>query len=84
MHRLSKILLAIGALLCALPATAQEKPQPWPTREWATSSPEEQGMSSERLARLVEFGGANNMDSLLVTRHGRIVLEAPTRRSAPA
>ena len=33
-------------------------------------------MSSERLARLVEFGGSNNMDSLLVTRHGRIVLEA--------
>ena len=33
-------------------------------------------MSSERLARLVEFGGLNNMDSLLVTRHGRIVLEA--------
>ena len=33
-------------------------------------------MSSERLARLVEFGGLNNMDSLLVTRHGRLVLEA--------
>ena len=33
-------------------------------------------MSSERLTRLVEFGGSNNMDSLLVTRHGRIVLEA--------
>ncbi|WP_170302960.1 serine hydrolase domain-containing protein [Reyranella soli] len=33
-------------------------------------------MSSDRLARLVEFGGSNNMDSLLVTRHGRIVLDA--------
>ena len=33
-------------------------------------------MSSERLARLVDFGGSNDMDSLLVTRHGRIVLEA--------
>jgi CubicO group peptidase (beta-lactamase class C family) len=69
-------LLATSALLGALPATAQEKPQPWPTKGWATSSPEEQGMSSERLARLVEFGGFNNMDSLLVTRHGRLVLEA--------
>jgi CubicO group peptidase (beta-lactamase class C family) len=76
MHRLSKVLLAFSALLCALPATAQEKPHLWPTKEWATSSPEEQGMSSERLVRLVEFGGSNNMDSLLVTRHGRIVLEA--------
>ena len=33
-------------------------------------------MSSERLARLVEFGALNDMDSVLVTRHGRIVLEA--------
>ena len=41
-------------------------------------------MSSERLARLVEFGGSNNMDSLLVTRHGRACWRRPTRRSAPA
>ena len=33
-------------------------------------------MSSERLARLVDFGAVNDMDSVLVTRHGRIVLEA--------
>ncbi len=33
-------------------------------------------MSSEALAQLVDFGTFNNMDSLLVTRHGRIVLEA--------
>jgi CubicO group peptidase (beta-lactamase class C family) len=80
MHRLSNVLLAIllavSTLMYVLPATAQEKPQPWPTKAWATSSPEEQGMSSERLAKLVEFGGLNNMDSLLVTRHGRIALEA--------
>ena len=80
MHRLSNVLMAIvlatRALMYTLPATAQEKPQPWPTKAWATSSPEEQGMSSERLANRVEFGGLNNMDSLLVTRHGRIVLEA--------
>src|SRR5260221_1896595 len=80
MHRLSNALLAIllatGAFALVLPATAQEKSQPWPTKEWPTSSPEEQGMSSERLARLVDFGSSNNMDSLLVTRHGRIVLEA--------
>jgi CubicO group peptidase (beta-lactamase class C family) len=80
MRRLANVFLSIVlatiALLYVLPATAQEKPQPWPTKEWATSSPEEQGMSSERLARLVEFGDFNDMDSLLVTRHGRIVLEA--------
>src|SRR5687767_14606332 len=80
MHRLTNTLLAIllatGALLSAPLATAQQTAHPWPTRGWAVSSPEEQGMSSERLARLVEFGGLNDMDSVLVTRHGRIVLEA--------
>ncbi len=80
MHRLANtllaILLAMSALLCAPLASAQQTTQPWPTRGWLVSSPEEQGMSSERLARLVDFGAANNMDSVLVTRHGRIVLEA--------
>lgn len=80
MHRLTNTLLAIllatSALFCAPLATAQQTTYPWPTKEWPTSSPEEQGMSSERLARLVDFGSSNNMDSLLVTRHGRIVLEA--------
>ena len=79
MHRLSNtlltILLATAALVCA-PVAAQQPTHPWPTKEWPTSSPEEQGMSSERLARLVDFGGSNDMDSLLVIRHGRIVLEA--------
>lgn len=70
------ILLAIAMLLCAPLATAQQTTLPWPTRGWAMSPPEEQGMSSERLARLVEFGARNDMDSVLVTRHGRIVLEA--------
>lgn len=80
MHRLTNTLLAIllatSAMLSAPLATAQQTAQPWPTRGWLVSSPEEQGMSSERLARLVDFGAANNMDSVLVTRHGRIVLEA--------
>ncbi len=80
MQRLTSTLLAIllttSALLCAPLATAQQITQPWPTRGWPVSSPEEQGMSSERLARLVDFGALNDMDSVLVTRHGRIVLEA--------
>ena len=33
-------------------------------------------MASAALAELVDFGAANAMDSLLVTRHGRIVAEA--------
>jgi CubicO group peptidase (beta-lactamase class C family) len=85
MYRLTNTLLAIllvaSALLSAPLASAQQTTHTlptniWPTRGWAVSSPEEQGMSSERLARLVEFGAVNDMDSVLVTRHGRIVLEA--------
>lgn len=49
---------------------------PWPTAGWQVSTPEAQGTSSSALAELVDFGGANDMDSLLVVRHGRIVAEA--------
>jgi CubicO group peptidase (beta-lactamase class C family) len=40
------------------------------------SAPEEQGMDSAALARLVAFGGSHSFDSLLIVRHGRIVLDA--------
>lgn len=77
MPRLSKPLFVIVSLMVVawlrpMLATAQ----PFPTKEWQVSSPEEQGMSSETLARLVEFGSFNNMDSLLITRHGKVVAEA--------
>lgn len=48
----------------------------WPTKAWETSSPELQGIDSRALAELVNFGASEKMDSLLVTRHGRIVTEA--------
>jgi Beta-lactamase len=48
----------------------------WPTKEWFTSAPEEQGMDSSMLAKLVAFGGSHGFDSVLVVRHGRIVTEA--------
>jgi CubicO group peptidase (beta-lactamase class C family) len=47
----------------------------WPTKEWQTSSPEEQGMDSKDVANLVDFGTTHNFDSLLVVRHGKIVAE---------
>jgi CubicO group peptidase (beta-lactamase class C family) len=80
MHRLTNALLTIllvaSALLCAPPLMAQQATHRWPTKEWPISAPEQQGMSSGALARLVDFGLFNNMDSLLVARHGTIVLEA--------
>jgi CubicO group peptidase (beta-lactamase class C family) len=48
----------------------------WPTAQWQTSTPEELGMDSAALAKLVASGTARSFDSLLVTRHGRIVLDA--------
>ena len=48
----------------------------WPTKEWLTSTPEEQGIDSSALAKLVAYGGSHSFDSLLVVRHGRIVTEA--------
>jgi CubicO group peptidase (beta-lactamase class C family) len=48
----------------------------WPTRAWQTSTPEEQGVDSAELAKLLDFGKTKNFDSLLLVRHGRIVLDA--------
>lgn len=59
-----------------LPVGAVAAPTSWPTGDWPSSTPEAQGMSSNALADLVDFGAANAMDSLLVIRHGQIVAEA--------
>jgi CubicO group peptidase (beta-lactamase class C family) len=48
----------------------------WPTKESLTSTPEKQGMDWTALAALVAFGGSHSFDSLLVVRHGWIVLDA--------
>ncbi|MBV8415894.1 MAG: serine hydrolase [Verrucomicrobia bacterium] len=70
----------------AVPAQGATEPI-WPTKEWQTSSPEEQGMDSKELAKAVDFGSSrilstagatpvSRLDSLLVVRHGKIVVEA--------
>src|SRR5262245_2970408 len=48
----------------------------WPIPEWQMSTPEEQGMDSAALAKLVAFGRTRSFDSFLIARHGRIVLDA--------
>src|SRR5712671_5603530 len=48
----------------------------WPTKSWQVSTPEEQGMDSASLARLIENVGAYKQDSLMIIRHGKIVAEA--------
>ena len=50
----------------------------WPTEEWMTSSPEAQGMDSQELVRLLDYIHDSRVAirSLLVVRHGYLVLEA--------
>ncbi len=72
--------IAAAAWLLSLPALADgdgaAAQTVWPTKGWAVSTPEAQGLDSGALARLVESVGKYPQDSLLVVRHGRIVLEA--------
>src|SRR5215469_9868098 len=77
-----------GASICSGAADSQGVKEPiWPTRQWQTSLPEEQGMDSKELAELADFGArhvlatpdvtlSSMLDSLLVARHGKIVAEA--------
>ncbi|SDN02232.1 serine hydrolase [Afipia sp. GAS231] len=78
--------IMLTASICG--ASAQEKPQEkspdksqgsaeavWPTKGWQTSTPEEQGMDSASLAKLVAYGTGRSFDSLLIARHGKIVLD---------
>ena len=44
----------------------------WPTKSWPVSTPEEQGMDSASLARLIETVGTYKQDSLMIIRHGKI------------
>ena len=49
----------------------------WPTEEWRNSTPEEQGMSSENIERMMEFIDGQNISihSVMITRHGYVVHE---------
>jgi CubicO group peptidase (beta-lactamase class C family) len=65
-----------------VPALPQETPLPgtnyWPAQEWRVSTPEQQGMDSEQLARMFEDIQKNqlNLHSLLIVRNGYLVTEA--------
>ena len=48
-----------GASICSEAADSQDAKEPiWPTKQWQTSLPEEQGMDSKELAELVDFGAS--------------------------
>ncbi len=73
------------ALAAFAPLTAEERaalapaePEYWPTEGWRTATPESQGMDSARLAEMVTFIEDEDLaiDSVLVVRHGYLVLDA--------
>jgi CubicO group peptidase (beta-lactamase class C family) len=75
-----RAMVGVFALLAAIRlesvyAQSLDKPV-WPTKEWLESTPEQQGMDSSALAKLVTNGASRGFDNLLVVRHGRIVTEA--------
>ncbi|MCP4658777.1 MAG: serine hydrolase [bacterium] len=78
---------AVAAIACAAP-TPESTPVPattpvsgssaWPAESWRTSTPEEQGMDSEQLAAMLGTIRERRykIDSVLVVRHGYLVLDA--------
>lgn len=62
---------------CAPARPTPAAPDYWPTDGWRSTTPEEQGMDSETLARMVEHVGEEGLDlhSLLVIRNGYLVSE---------
>ena len=50
----------------------------WPTKSWRTSTPEEQGMESEKLAQMLDKVQQQQLQlhSLLIVRHGYLVSES--------
>ena len=66
--------LALGAA-----STEADSSAPWPTKEWATSPPSEQGLDGERLTQLVEIIRADerypDLHGLLIVKNGYLVLE---------
>ncbi len=71
---------AAGTNASPSPAAIALTPQPvlWPTQGWSTSTPEAQGIDSRVLAQALETIRAERIPvhSLLIERHGRIVLDS--------
>jgi CubicO group peptidase (beta-lactamase class C family) len=68
--------IVVAAIGCRAAGAQTATEAIWPTEQWQTSTPEAQGMDSAALARLLDFGTSRSFDSLLLVRHGRIVLDA--------
>ncbi|HLO31375.1 MAG TPA: serine hydrolase [Anaerolineales bacterium] len=77
------VLIGIGTLAWTFTAGLREPvavrmPDYWPTDGWLTSTPEEQGFASAKLAEGIQNirGREIDIDSLLIIRNGYVVLDA--------
>ena len=60
--------ILMASICCCVAANTQGGAEAvWPTKEWQTTAPEEQGMDSAALARLLDFGTTRSLDSLLIS-----------------
>jgi CubicO group peptidase (beta-lactamase class C family) len=74
------VMISIAAISCGCyPQSPSPKPLDyWPTQQWRTSAPEQQGVDSAKLAAMLAAIKAQqlNVHSILIVRNGYIVLEA--------
>jgi CubicO group peptidase (beta-lactamase class C family) len=83
------VCLLLFGTCASIPVNSPDTHNQQPTREaWPVSTPEEQGMDSARLAAMLTQIQADNRNihSLLIARHGTLVLEAyfhPFNRETP-
>lgn len=72
------ILGMVGGCLPRVPSLVPPTPPYWSTAGWKNSTPEEQGMDSGKLAEALDYVGREgfDLDSLLIVRHGFLVLDA--------
>lgn len=79
------ICLLLFSLLgsCSSPLPAAEsnpnwEPEYWPTNDWRSTTPEEQGIDSQGLVKLLDYVDENqvNLHSFLIVKNGYLVTEA--------
>jgi CubicO group peptidase (beta-lactamase class C family) len=77
-NKLGIAFILIAFLVGCTPASpTSTSPTYWPTDGWRSTTPEEQGMDSEKLAQMVEHIQQEQLDlhSLLIVRNGYLVSE---------
>ena len=57
---------------------SSESPEYWPTHGWRSTTPEQQGLDSNKLADVLDYVRAHkiNIHSLMIVRNGYVVLDA--------